>query len=43
MNQLKKGLSICLFAHNEGKFLKDSYKSIIKNLKKLEYLNKKID
>ena len=43
MDELKKGLSICLFAHNEGKFLKDSYKSIIKNLKKLEYLNKKID
>lgn len=43
MNELKKGLSICLFAHNEGNFLIDSYRSIMKNLKNLEYLKKKID
>jgi glycosyltransferase involved in cell wall biosynthesis len=43
MKALRKGLSICLFAHKEGKFLRDSYKSILKNIKILESLKDKIE
>jgi glycosyltransferase involved in cell wall biosynthesis len=35
MRVLRDGLSICLFAHNEGNFLKEAYDSIHQNLAKL--------
>jgi glycosyltransferase involved in cell wall biosynthesis len=43
MRVLRDGLSICLFAHNEGNFLKDAYDSILQNLAKLSKYGNKLE
>jgi glycosyltransferase involved in cell wall biosynthesis len=43
MRVLRDGLSICLFAHNEGSFLKEAYDSILQNLAKLSKCGIKLE
>lgn len=43
MKVLRDGVSICLFGHKEGVFLKDAYESILLNLEQLDKNSLKIE